>query len=163
MSRKNFRASVASEAEHIIYNTFPTKVSDSRPLLTHSSPYPRYCNYPASIASRCSRPTASGRELQKRIDGIDTPSSIYSLLRIDAMADATIYTPNRDSDQVDIKKRKRGLDGEIINGHGADGNAGNGAVYTGQVKTNAHLRIIHAELKAECEELGNLCVGFTLR
>jgi hypothetical protein len=79
------------------------------------------------------------------------------------MADATIYTPNRDSDQVDIKKRKRGLDGEIINGTGTDGNAGNGAVYTGQVKANAHLRIIHAELKTECEELGNLCVGPSLR
>lgn len=79
------------------------------------------------------------------------------------MADATIYNPNRDSDQIDIKKRKRGLDGEIVNGYGADENAGNGAVYTGQVKTNAHLRTIHTELKAECEELGNLCVSSSLR
>lgn len=46
-----------------------------------------------------------------------------------------------------------------MNGYDVDGNVGGGAVYTGQVKTNAHLRIIHAELKVECEELGNLCVG----
>jgi len=122
-SLESFRASVAAQADQIIYNTFPTKIL----------------------------------ELQKRIEDIDSPSSIYNPSRTDAMADATIYTPNRDSDQVDIKKRKRGLDGEIINGTGADGNAGSGAVYTGQVKANAHLRIIHAELKTECEELGNLC------
>lgn len=80
------------------------------------------------------------------------------------MTDATIYTPNRDSDQVDVKKRKRGLDVEIINGRGADGKAaGTGALYAGQVKTNAHLRIIHAELRTECEVLGNLCVGSPLR
>ena len=79
------------------------------------------------------------------------------------MTDATIYSPNRDLDQTDIKKRKRGLDGEILNGYGADGNVGSGGVYTGQVKTNAHLRTIHAELKAECEELGNLCVGTPFR
>jgi enhancing lycopene biosynthesis protein 2 len=79
------------------------------------------------------------------------------------MADATIYNPARDLDQMDIKKRKRGLDSEIVNGYGADENAGNGAVYTGQVKTNAHLRTIHTELKVECEELGNLCVGSSLR
>lgn len=76
------------------------------------------------------------------------------------MTDATIYNPNRDLDQIDIKKRKRGLDGEVMNGYSADGNAGNGAMYTGQVKTNAHLCTVHAELKAECEELGSLCVCF---
>jgi len=120
---ETFRASVAAEANDIIYNTFPTKIL----------------------------------ELQKRIEDINSPSSIYNPSRTDAMADATIYNPNRDLDQIDIKKRKRGLDGEIVNGYGADENAGNGAVYTGQVKTNAHLRIIHTELKVECEELGNLC------
>ena len=76
------------------------------------------------------------------------------------MTDATVYNPNRDLDQIDIKKRKRGLDGEIVNGYGVDGNAGSGAVYMGHVKTNAHLRTVHAELKAEYEELGSLCVGF---
>jgi len=76
------------------------------------------------------------------------------------MTDATVYNPNRDLDQIDIKKRKRGLDGEIVNGYGADGNVGSGAVYTGHVKTNAHLRTVHAELKAEYEELGSHCVGF---
>ena len=73
------------------------------------------------------------------------------------MTDATIYTPNRDLDQTDTKKRKRGPDNEIVNG--VDGNAGSGAVYTGQVKTNAHLRTVHTELKAEYEELGSLCVS----
>ena len=82
---------------------------------------------------------------------------------MDATADATIYVPNRDLDHVDMKKRKRGLDGEVQNGYGADGNAGSGAMYTGQVKTNAQVRIIHAELKTECEELGNLCVCSPLR
>lgn len=76
------------------------------------------------------------------------------------MTDATAYNPNRDLDQVDIKKRKRGLDGEVINGYGVDGNAGSGSVYMGHVKTNVHLRTIHAELKAEYEELGSLCVSF---
>jgi ABC-type phosphate transport system auxiliary subunit len=104
-----------------------------------------------------------GRELQKRIEEINAPSSIYDPSRTEAMADATVYNPNRDIDQVDIKKRKRGLDGEIVNGYGADGNAGTGALYTGQVKTNAHLRTVHTELKAECEELGSLCVGFSFR
>ena len=75
------------------------------------------------------------------------------------MTDATIYTPNRDLDQTDTKKRKRGLDGETVNGYGVDGNPGSGAVYTGQLKTNAHLRTIHTELKAEYEELGSLCVS----
>lgn len=75
------------------------------------------------------------------------------------MTDPTVYTPNRDLDQADIKKRKRGLDGEIANGYGVDGNTGSGALYTGQVKTNAHLRTIHAELKGEYEELGCLCVS----
>jgi len=75
------------------------------------------------------------------------------------MTDATIYTPSRDLDQTDTKKRKRGLDGEIVNGYGVDGNRGSGAVYTGQLKTNAHLRTIHTELKAEYEELGSLCVS----
>ena len=77
------------------------------------------------------------------------------------MTDATVYHPTRDLDQVDIKKRKRGLDGETINGYDIDGNAGSGAVYGGHVKTNAHLRSIHAELKAEYEELGSLCVSFS--
>lgn len=75
------------------------------------------------------------------------------------MTDATVYHPDRDLDQTDIKKRKRGLDGEIVNGSGVDGNTGNGALYTGQVKVNAHLRTIHTELKAEYEELGSLCVS----
>ena len=99
------------------------------------------------------------RELQKRIEEINTPSSIYNISRTDATTDATIYNPNRDLDQTDTKKRKRGPDGEIVNGYSVDGNAGNGAVYTGQVKTNAHLRTIHTELKAEYEELGSLCVS----
>lgn len=76
------------------------------------------------------------------------------------MTDAVVYSPNRDPDQVDIKKRKRGLDGEIANGYSGDGNAGSGAMYTGHVKANGHLRTIHAELKAEYEELGSLCVSF---
>jgi hypothetical protein len=75
------------------------------------------------------------------------------------MTDATVYNPNSDLDQMDIKKRKRGLDGEIVNGYGVDGNGGSGAVYTGHVKTNAHLRAIHAELKTEYEELGSSCVS----
>ena len=103
----------------------------------------------------------SGRELQKRIDEINTPSSIYNPSRPDAITDATVYNPNRDLDQKDIKKRKRGLDGEAVNGYDVDENSGNGAVYTGHVKTNAHLRSIHVELKAEYEELGSLCVSFS--
>lgn len=75
------------------------------------------------------------------------------------MTDATVYQPDRDLDQMDIKKRKRGLDGEMVNGYGVDGNAGSGALYTGQVKANAHLQTIHAELKAEYEEMGSLCVS----
>ncbi|KAF9651954.1 proteasome activator pa28, REG alpha/beta subunit [Thelephora ganbajun] len=120
---ESFRASVATEADRIIYHTFPTKIL----------------------------------ELQKRIDEINTPLSIYNPSRIDAMTDATVYNPNRDSDQLDVKKRKRGLDGEIINGYGVDESAGSGAVYGGHVKTNTHLRTILAELKAEYEELGSLC------
>jgi len=96
-------------------------------------------------------------ELQKRIEEINTPSSIYSISRTDSMTDATVYNPNRELDQMDMKKRKRGLDGETVNGFAVDGNAGSGAIYTGHVKTNAHLRTIHAELKAEYEELGSLC------
>lgn len=74
------------------------------------------------------------------------------------MTDATVYHPDRDLDQTDIKKRKRGLDGEIANGYAVGGNVGSGVVYTGQLKTNAHLRSIHAELKVEYEEMGSLCV-----
>lgn len=76
------------------------------------------------------------------------------------MTDATVYNPNRDVDQTDIKKRKRGLDGEVINGYNVEESAGSGAIYTGHVKTNGHLRAIHTELKAEYEELGSLCVSF---
>jgi hypothetical protein len=76
------------------------------------------------------------------------------------MTDTTVYNPDRDLDQIDIKKRKRGLDGEAVNGYNVDGNTGSGPLYTGHVKTNAHLRSIHAELKAEYEELGSLCVSF---
>ena len=99
--------------------------------------------------------------MQKRIDEINAPSSIYNPSRSDATTDATVYNPNRDLDQVDIKKRKRGLDGEAVNGYGVDGNTGSGVVYMGHVKANAHLRSIHAELKAEYEELGSLCVSFS--
>jgi len=122
-SLESFRTSVATEADRIIYHTFPTKIL----------------------------------ELQKRIDEINAPLSIYNPSRLDAMTDATVYDPNCGLDQVDIKKRKRGLDGEAVNGYGVDGNAGSGALYMGHVKTNAHLRTIHAELKVEYEELGSLC------
>jgi len=120
---ESFRASVATEADRIIYHTFPTKIL----------------------------------ELQKRIDDINTTPSIYNPSRTEAMTDATVYNPNRDVDQTDIKKRKRGLDGEVINGYGVDESAGSGAIYTGHVRTNGHLRTIHAELKAEYEELGSHC------
>lgn len=76
------------------------------------------------------------------------------------MTDATVYNTSRDVDQTDIKKRKRGLDGEVINGYNVDESAGSGAIYTGHVRTNGHLRTIHAELKAEYEELGSYCVSF---
>ena len=123
-----------------------------------SSTFPRYCELPPHICWRSTTLTNHfGRELQKRIEDINTPSSIYNISRTDTMTDATIYTPNRDWDQTDTKKRKRGPDNEIVNG--VDGNAGSGAVYTGQVKTNAHLRTVHTELKAEYEELGSLCVS----
>ena len=101
----------------------------------------------------------SGRELQKRIEEINTPSSIYQISWTDAATDTTVYNPNRDLDQTDIKKRKRGLDGETANGSDGDVRAGSGALYAGHVTTNAHLRTVHAELKAEYEELGSLCVS----
>ena len=44
ISQQGFRASVAAEANRIIYTTFPTKVSDSGFPSTHSSTDPRFCN-----------------------------------------------------------------------------------------------------------------------
>ena len=75
------------------------------------------------------------------------------------MTDTAVYNPDFDLNQVDAKKRKRGLDGEAVNGYNVDADAGSGALYTGHVKTGADLQAIHAELKAEWEELGRSCVS----
>ncbi|KAI0778746.1 proteasome activator pa28 REG alpha/beta subunit [Trametes elegans] len=94
-------------------------------------------------------------DLQKLIESAAQTSSPFHLSNAPRITDATVYPPPSGASEPETKKRK--LDsGETANGI-TTANDANHAKHPGKMLSNQHTVALHEQLKAECEQMAELC------
>ncbi|KDQ63335.1 hypothetical protein JAAARDRAFT_374986 [Jaapia argillacea MUCL 33604] len=96
-------------------------------------------------------------ELHQFIESTSTTTSPFNLLHSSTFTDTTVYPRPSGSEEPEIKKRKRVVDGSgVPNGAGIVKDIEN-ARYPNLVLANKHMAKIHEDVKRECEQLADNC------